>query len=164
MSQIPKLGLTTGRQTVTAVLSGAVAGYLIVMLFEVSGGFPPVVPWSVPIVVLVLSVVVFGYAKTLPKRLVDKRVSSREAFAALVSAKAAIMTGAILAGGHVVYVMRYVQMMHAPSPAARVIHGSVTILVSLVLAGAGALLERACVVPPEGPDDEDDDGALPAAP
>ncbi|HMR50752.1 MAG TPA: DUF3180 domain-containing protein [Arachnia sp.] len=162
MSDAPKLGLTTGRQTVTAVLSGAVVGYLVVSLFEMTGGFPPIVPWSVPIVVFVLSVAGFVYAKTLPKRLDGKRVSSREALAALVSAKAMIMTGAILAGGHVVYVMRYIQMMHAPSPSARVVHGSVTIVASLILAGVGAVLERACVVP-EGPDDDDEDGPLPAA-
>ncbi|MDF1487730.1 DUF3180 domain-containing protein [Tessaracoccus caeni] len=163
MSSSPKLGLTTARQTITAVLSGAAVGFVIVALFDVSGGFPPVVPWSVPIVLLLLAVAAFVYARALPKRLDEKRVSSQEALGALVTAKAMIMTGAILAGGHVVYVMRYVHLMQAPSPSARVLHGTVTILVSVLVAAVGVMLERACLVP-GGPDDEDDDeGALPAA-
>ncbi|MEZ5087508.1 MAG: DUF3180 domain-containing protein [Tessaracoccus sp.] len=161
MSRSPKLGLTTSRQTITAVLSGAVVGFVIMSLFDATGGFPPVVPWSVPIVLLVLAISAFIYARLLPKRLEEQRVSSQEALGAVVTAKAMIMTGAILAGGHVVYVMRFVQSMHAPLPTARVIQGTATIIVSLIVAAVGVMLERTCVV--SGGSDDDDDGALPAA-
>ena len=64
------------------------------------------------------------------------------------------MTGALIAGGHVVYVMRYLQLFDAPLPSARVIQGTATIVTALLLAVAGGMLERACVV---HDDDEDDD-------
>ena len=78
--------------------------------------------------------------------------------AAVAIAKAAIVTGAVLAGGHVVYVMRYITRFDAPLPSARVIQGAATIVAALLLAGAGALLERACVVH-DGDDDDDATGS-----
>lgn len=156
MSQHPKLGLTTARQAVIAVASGAVLSWLILLAFEAAKSFPPVVPWSVPITLLVLAVAVVIYARRMPRRIEERRISSQESFAALSTAKAMVMTGAAFAGAHVVYVMRYLQLFAAPLPSQRVIIGAATIVVSLALAGAGILLERACVVG-DG-DDEDPDG------
>lgn len=153
MSDKPKLGLTTGRQAMVAVLAGALVSALLLAAFELTGNFPPVVPWSVPILFVVLAVGVFVYARMLPKRLEERKVDSQEAVAALSIGKSAIMTGALIAGGHVVYVMRYLQLFDAPLPSARVIQGTATIVTALLLAVAGGMLERACVVH----DDEDDD-------
>lgn len=135
------------------MLSGAAFCWLILTAFEALGSFPPVVPWSVPGVLLVLAVGVFWYARLLPRRLRQHVVSTEEAFAAVGVAKAMIYTGAVFAGAHVVYVARYVTKFHAPLPEARVIQGGVTIVAALLLAGAGAVLERACVVKD---DDEDE--------
>ncbi len=157
MSQGPRLGLTTARQAVISVLAGAVFCALILLAFEAAGSFPPVVPWSVPILMLVLAVGVAIYARILPKRIEEHRVQSQESVAALAIGKSMIMTGAVLAGAHVVYVARYVSLFDAPLPSARVIQGAATIVASLLLAGAGALLERACVV--QDDDDDDDDPA-----
>lgn len=154
MSDKPKLGLTTGRQAMVAVLAGALVSALLLAAFELTGNFPPVVPWSVPILFIVLAVGVFIYARMLPKRLEERKVDSQEAVAALSIGKSAIMTGALIAGGHVVYVMRYLQLFDAPLPSARVIQGTATIVTALLLAVAGGMLERACVV---HDDDEDDD-------
>ena len=157
MSERPKPGLTTARQAVVAVLAGAALCGLILLAFEAAGGFPPVVPWSVPIVLVLLAGAVLVYRRTLPKRREEHKVSPQEGLAAVASAKAMIVTGAVLAGGHVVYVMRYITQFDAPLPSARVIQGAVTIVASLLLAGAGALLERACVVR-DGEDDDDRPG------
>lgn len=154
MSDKLKLGLTTGRQAMVAVLAGALVSALLLAAFELTGNFPPVVPWSVPILFIVLAVGVFIYARMLPKRLEERKVDSQEAVAALSIGKSAIMTGALIAGGHVVYVMRYLQLFDAPLPSARVIQGTATIVTALLLAVAGGMLERACVV---HDDDEDDD-------
>jgi uncharacterized membrane protein YkvI len=159
LSEQPKLGLTTGRQALVAVLAGALVCALILAAFELAGDFPPVVPWSVPILFVVLSAAVAIYARLLPKRLEERRVSSQEAVAALGIGKSSIMTGALFAGAHVVYVMRYLQLFDAPLPSARVIQGAATIATALLLAVAGAFLERACVVS----DDDDDDDAGGAA-
>lgn len=154
MSPRPKLGLTTVRQTVVAVLSGAVVCWLVLLAFEAAGSFPPVVPWSVPLTLLALAVAVVIYALFLPKRRDQHRVSSQESFAALSTGKAMVMTGAAFAGAHVVYVMRYLQLFDAPLPSQRVIIGAATIVGSLLLAGAGGMLEHACVVK-DGDDDKD---------
>lgn len=161
MSDRPKLGLTTGRQAVVAVLAGAVVAGLILLGFQAAGGFPPVVPWTVPALLVLLAVAVAIYSRALPRRLERRAVSSQEAFVALGVGKAMIMTGALFAGGHVVYVMRYLQLMQAPLPSARVVQGAATVVAALLLAGAGALLERACVV---GDDDGEDEDKGPAAP
>lgn len=156
MSDRPKLGLTTARQAVVSVLAGAVVCGLILLGFDAADAFPPVVPWSVPLLLVVLAASAAIYSRVLPKRIEKREASSQEAFTALGIGKSFIMTGAVLAGGHVVYVVRYLQVFHAPLPSQRVWQGLATIVASLLLAGAGALLERACLV--RG-DDDDHDGA-----
>lgn len=153
MSQRQKLGLTTARQAVISVFAGAVICWLLLLVFQAAGAFPPVVPLSLPITLGVLAVGIAIYSRILPKRRRDHRAAPRESFVALGIGKSMVMTGAALAGGHVVYVMRYLQLFDAPLPSQRVILGGVTVVASLLLAGAGFLLERACVVS----DDEDDD-------
>ncbi len=155
MSEWPKLGLTTARQAVVAVLAGAAISGLILLGFEMVGGFPPVVPWSVPVVLVLLAAAVLVYRRSLPKRRKERRLGSQEGLAAVAIAKAMIVTGAVVAGGHVVYVMRYITRFDAPLPSARVIQGAATIVAALLLAGAGAMLERACVV--HGGDDDEDE-------
>lgn len=153
MSDAPKLSLTTPKQVVVSVLSGAAFCWLLLTAFEAFGTFPPVVPWSVPGLLVFLAVCVFIYARLLPRRLQQRTVSPQESFAAVGVAKAMIYTGAVFAGAHVVYVARYVTKFHAPLPEARVVQGGATIVAALLLAGAGAILERACVVKD---DDEDE--------
>lgn len=149
----PKLGLTTPRQAVVSVLSGAVVSGLLIFAFEAAGTFPPVVPWSVPALLLGLAIATVVYSRSLPKRIEERRLSAQEAVAALAIGKSMIMTGALFAGMHIVYVMRYLPLLDAPLPEARVIQGAATTVAALLLAAAGALLERACVVK-----DDDDDG------
>ncbi|GAA4890977.1 hypothetical protein GCM10025789_04550 [Tessaracoccus lubricantis] len=158
----PKLGLTTPRQAVVSVLAGAVVFALVILGFEAVGAFPPVVPWSVPITLIVLAVAVAIYSRALPKRIEEKRLAPQEGLAALAVGKSMIMTGALFAGGHIVYVMRYLSQLEAALPSARVVQGTATIVAALLLAGAGALLERACVVHDDDDDDEHPDGASPS--
>lgn len=135
------------------MLSGAVVGGALIVGFEAAGAFPPVVPWSVPILLLVLAVATLIYSRALPKRIEEKKLTPQEGVAALAIGKAMIMTGALFAGAHVVYVMRYLPQLDAALPTARVIQGGATTVAALLLAGAGALLERACVIPDDDGDD-----------
>lgn len=153
MSGHRKLGLTTARQAVISVLAGAVVCWLMLLVVEAVGSYPPVVPWSVPITLVVLAVLVAIYSRVLPRRREQHRASPQESFAALGVGKAMVMTGAVLAGAHTVYVMRYLQLFDAPLPSQRVVQGGVTIVAALLLSGAGILLERACVI--KDKDDED---------
>jgi len=96
----------------------------------------------------------FVYARTLPKRLEQRRVPSEEAVRAMVMAKSLIMTGALLAGGHAVYVGRWLSLMAAELPAARVWNGTATIVTAAICVLAGWLLERACMIDGDGDDTE----------
>lgn len=160
MSRRQKLGLTTARQAVISVLAGAVVCWLLLLAFKAAGSFPPVVPLSLPITLAVLAVGVAIYSWVLPKRRLEHKAAPQESFVALGVGKAMVMTGAALAGGHVVYVMRYLQLFDAALPAQRVVLGGVTVVASLLLAGAGFLLERACVISDDDDDDDDDHPAM----
>ena len=115
MTRRPGLAPTTGRQIVVAALAGAVVGWMILGVFDLLNVFPPVVPWTVPTLLLLLAAAAFVYARTLPKRLEQRRVPSEEAVRAMVMAKSLIMTGALLAGGHAVYVGRWLSLIALPS-------------------------------------------------
>ena len=138
MTRRPGLAPTTGRQIVVAALAGAVVGWMILGVFDLLNVFPPVVPWTVPTLLLLLAAAAFVYARTLPKRLEQRRVPSEEAVRAMVMAKSLIMTGALLAGGH----------------AARVWNGTATIVTAAICVLAGWLLERACMIDGDGDDTE----------
>lgn len=145
------MGLTTFKQVLVAALAGALLAAVMLNLFDIFEGFPPVVPWSVPAVLVVMAVACLVYARGLRQRISDGERVGVVAVRALVVAKSGIMTGAVLAGMHAVYVGRWVGELPAPTPTQRVILGSVTLVASLLLTAAGHVLEKACLVP----DDED---------
>lgn len=156
MTKPPKLALTSSRDVGLAALAGAIVGVVLLSLFAAFNTFPPLVPWSLPGILAAIAVAVHWYARGLASRLEEKRVGPQEAVAALVAAKSMIMTGAVLAGGHAVYVGRSLLHLAAEAPAARTLRGVVTIVVSAVLSWVGAHLERQCVA-----GDDDDEGTSP---
>ncbi|MDO5093022.1 MAG: DUF3180 domain-containing protein [Propionibacteriaceae bacterium] len=153
MTSAPKLTPTTTRQVVIAALAGALIGLVALNIFDLLKSFPPVVPWSVPVLLVLLAVAAFGYARTIPKRLEERRLPPREAVRAVVMAKSLIVTGAVLAGGHAVYVGRWIPTVAAPLPAQRVWLGAATIVAAGVCAWAGWVLERACMIDQNGGDE-----------
>lgn len=146
-----------------AALAGAVIGFFIVGGFDLSGEFPPVVPWSVPGILIIMATGAWIYARSLPKRIEENKVSGIEGVRALIIGKSMVMTGAVLAGGHAVYVGRYIRQIAASQPAQRVYLGAATILAALLLALAGFTLENACIVKVEDDDDGDAGEAEPTA-
>lgn len=150
-----KLSLTTPRQTVIAVLAGALLTGMGLAVYDLVSAFPPVVPWSVPVTLGVLGIAGIIYALLLPKRREEQKVDAQEGFVAVVSGKAMIFTGAVIAGAHCVYVMKYLPSMEAATPAQRVIQGSATIVASLLVALAGSMIEHRLVLkdPPGGASD-----------
>ncbi|GAB3816508.1 hypothetical protein GCM10028820_15880 [Tessaracoccus terricola] len=153
----PKLGLTTFKQVLVAALAGALLAAFLLSIYDLFEGFPPVVPWTVPAILVVMAVAAWIYSRGLSKRVAQRAVSGVEAVRALAIAKAAIMAGAILAGMHAVYVGRWIGQLDASQPAQRVLLGSVTLVSAILFTGAGHLLEKACVVPDD--DDEDDESS-----
>lgn len=162
MSDQPKLTLTTARQAVVSVLAGAVVCGMLIVAVEPTGNFLPVVPWTVPALLAILAAAVVIYSRILRKKIEEKRVSAQESVTALVLGKAMVATGALFAGGHIVYVARYLQLAQAPMSAQRVVNGLLTLVAALLLAGAGSLLERACVVRDDDPEHPGGSTASPA--
>lgn len=140
------LGVTTPVQIMASVLSGAVLGYFLLVAFNIFNAVPPAVPWSVPIVLIAISIPVFWYTRVLNGRLERSMVPPEEGVRAMILGKSMLMTGCILAGGHLVYVLRWIGQTDVPGPRDRVIHGSVTIVTAIVFALVGAHLEKTCVV------------------
>lgn len=136
-------------------MAGAAVAGLLLAAFDLTNTFPPVVPWSVPAVLAVMAVGAWIYARALPPRIENQTLSSLEAVRAVIVAKSMVMTGAILAGGHAVYVGRFIGSLTAEQPASRAIHGGATIIAGLLLALAGWTLEKACII---SIDDDSDEG------
>ena len=154
MTRRPGLAPTTGRQIVVAALAGAVVGWMILGVFDLLNVFPPVVPWSVPTLLLPSASAAFIYTHPWANLAKQGLAHPQEAVRAMVMAKSLIMTGALLAGGHAVYVGRWLSLMAAELPAARVWNGAVTIVTAAICVLAGWLLERACMIDGDGDDTE----------
>lgn len=152
------LRLTTRTQIGAAALTGAVLGYLLIGGFDLSNRAVPITPWSLPVMLAALAAAALGYSIALGRRVREARetIDPDTGVRALVIGKTLLMTGAVLAGGHLVYALRYVTSWSIEGPRERVIRGVVVALVAVVLALAGGRLERACVVPTDKDEDDDD--------
>ncbi|WP_297742474.1 DUF3180 family protein [uncultured Tessaracoccus sp.] len=149
-----KVTLTTPRQAVVAVLAGAVLMWGGLAIYDRLSTYPPVVPWTVPVALGVVSVAGIIYALCIPKRLEERKLGSREAMVALITGKAMVLSGAALAGANTVYVMKFVSAIEAETPLQRVIHGGGTLAASVLLAVAGSMIEHRLRI--QQPPDEKD--------
>lgn len=95
----------------------------------------------------VMAVAAWIYSRGLGRRVRDHSVGANEAVRALIVAKSAMMTGGVLAGMHVVYILRWLPHVQAATPGLRVLLGGVTLATSVLLVVGGRALEKACVVP-----------------
>jgi uncharacterized membrane protein YedE/YeeE len=114
------------------------------------------VPWTGPITVLVLGLVVGALAYYLHQRLqvYRIRIEPRLAVAWLAVGKAAALVGALLAGGYFGFGVRFVTQLSIEAPRERVIRSAIAVACGIGTAVAGRQVERACQVP--GDNDEDD--------
>ena len=154
----PTLGLTTLRQVVIATLSGGVFGWFLIESLDLADQVVPVTPWTLPLMLAALAGAAALYGRRLRARIRagGEWVDSTEGVRALVLGKTMAMTGAVLAGGHVVYVLLNLSRFDAPSPQQRVVHGLVTIVASALCGWAGWYLERSCVRPADDLDPDAD--------
>lgn len=137
-----KLSLTTPRQAVVSVLAGAVLTWGGLKIYDALASFPPVIPWTVPAMLAVVGLCGFIYALLIPKRLEEHKLGPQEGFIAVVTGKAMVITGAVLAGAHTVYIMRYLSSIEAETPLRRVVHGAGMLVASIVLAIVGSMIEH----------------------
>ncbi|MGO4956717.1 DUF3180 domain-containing protein [Luteococcus sp. Sow4_B9] len=156
---------TTNRQITTSVLAGMVVGWFVVGTIQALGNAVPVVPWSLPLVLGALGIAALAYAEVLRRQVERTRadISPEAGVRALVLGKTMLMTGAIMAGGHLVYVLANLGSWEIPAPRMRVVRGLWTIAASAIFGWAGHRLERACLVPGDDVDPDDPDPGAPDA-
>ena len=68
MTRKPELTPTTGRQVVVATLAGAVVGWMILSIFDLLNAFPPVAPWSLSVLLVLLGVAAIIYASSKDRK------------------------------------------------------------------------------------------------
>lgn len=141
-----------------AALFGALAGWLIVVTANALGLLPPQVPWTAPIGLILITVLVavLGYATHQRIQVRRERVEPQRAVAFLVLGKASALAGAVVAGGYLGFALMFVARFEAEAPRDRVIRSAIAVVAGIALSIAGLRLERACKVP--GLDDDDNDG------
>lgn len=117
----------------------------------------PMVPWTGPITLLIIGLVVGALAYALHQRLQVHRIriEPRLAVGWLAVGKAAALVGALLAGGYLGFGLRFVTELSIEAPRERVIRSAVAVACGIGTVIAGLRVERACEVPAD--DDEDDD-------
>lgn len=148
------LAPTDLRTVVIAALCGAALGWFAMSLFVVTGSTVPVLPWSLPVILLLVAVATWVYARILRAKVTDphREVSPSEGLVGLALSKAVLLTAAALVGACILYSVEYVGQWSIPFPRQRVIRGGVTAVVCAVMGWAGWRLESACRVPHD-PDD-----------
>jgi len=152
MSQAPsgnQVTSTPRRALVVAALFGGLAGWLLAVTTEALNVVPPSIPWSAPVGLFVVAVLVGAIAWSTHQQIQVRRerMEPSRAVAFLVLGKASALGGALVAGGYLGYALSFVGTFEATGPRERVIRSLVAVVGGIALGIAGLLLERACRVP-----------------
>lgn len=139
-----------------AAVVGALAGWLVVVTANGFGYIPPQVPWSSPLVLVLITALVgvLGYTTHQRIQVRRERMEPQRAVAFLVLGKASALAGAFVSGGYLAFGLMFVARFEAEAPRDRVIRSAIAGAAGVALAAAGLYLERACKVP--GFDDNED--------
>lgn len=138
-----------------AVVTAAV-GWLVVRFVEGRGTYLPAVPWVVDVAIVALAAGVFWAGWAVRAYLKGRRpgLDPIRAARTFVLAKAAALTGALLAGWYGAQVLAALPDLAIEARRDRAVAAGVAVVCALVLAAVGLLVERFCQLPPPGDDDE----------
>lgn len=152
--------MTRPRHLGIAALAGGIAGGVLVTVARLVAGYPPVLPWTGPLVLIFMAAVVGAVAYTTWRRVQTRRESMEpeRGIGYLALGKASALGGVAIAAGYLALVVLSLDNLSAVGPQQRVVRGLVAVLGGILLSGAGLWLERACRVP-EPPDDDTDSAA-----
>ncbi|MFT8394805.1 DUF3180 domain-containing protein [Propionibacterium sp.] len=148
---------TTAVSVAVAAAVGALLGGALLIAVDRAGSVAPLTPWLLVVLLALGAVLTWWWARAMARTVAQRPedIDPQRAVAALACAKVAILAGAVLVGFHIVYVLTFIGHLNFPLPRARVIWGSATIVVAVLLACAGRALEKACISPGAGSDDGD---------
>lgn len=153
----PHLKPAGPRLVVLGIIGGLLLGWLVVSLFTLVASSLPVTPWSMSILLVVMAAAAVIGSMWLRRRLDDPagRTDFEVPLAALVLGRSMLVTGLLLAGAHVSYVIAQLGRLDVALYRERAIAGAAAVVAGAVFALGGYLLERACRVD-AGTDDSDD--------
>ena len=146
----------TGWQSIgVALVAAAGIGWSLFSALDAFGAPLPQLPVAVTLLIAVLAAVIGGQAAVTHRAIQVRRqrIAPRRAVALLVLGKAALLTGAGLAGGYIAIAAYSWTRQDAALPRERVVSSAVAVVASVALGAAGAFLERSCRIP--RPPDED---------
>jgi hypothetical protein len=156
------------RTKVTTLLLVTVAttllGWLVVVGLERRATYLPAVPWIVDVALVGLAAAVFRAGWAVRSYLKGRRPSLDPLRAArtLVLAKAAALTGSLLAGWYLAQVVAVLGDLAIEARRDRAIAAGIAAACALVLAVVGLVVEKFCQLPPE--DTEPGNGGRSRAP
>lgn len=147
---------TDWKVIIVAALCGAALGWFALSIYKINDVTVPILPWSLPVVILVAAIATWGYARAFRTKVVDpqREVEANQGLVSLALGKAIALSGAALVGACIVYVLTFVWHLNIPYPRQRAIVGGVTAITCAAMTWAGWFLENACKVP-KGPDDSE---------
>lgn len=156
----PSVERTSRTVLVIAAVVGAGLAWIVLSSTESFGWSIPLVPPFTAVAVAVLSVATWLAARWMHRTVQVRRaaVEPARAIALLLAGKAALIGGTALAAGYAVIALRSLPNLDAALPRERAISATVSAVLSVALAVAGSVLERACRVPPD-----DESGDAPGA-
>lgn len=149
----------TGRQElIIAAVLGAGIGWLLVRVASALDVTAPRVPWTAPVAMVLLAAFVALLARSTHQRIQVRRerVEPERAVTFLILGKASALAGALISGGYLAYALSFVARFDADTPRERVIRSAVAVVGSVGLSLAGLWLERACRVPDDDQDEDED--------
>ena len=157
-----RVGTTRPATLAAAAFAGAVLGWYTVPVLERLGGVVPSVPWTAVVVLGLLAVLLFVAAYTTYRTIHRRRelMDPRRAVNLLVLAKASAIVGAFVAAAYLGFGAHWLDDLDVALPRERVIRSGLAAAAAVLVCAGGLLLERACRVPRE-PDDLEDDAFEP---
>jgi lysylphosphatidylglycerol synthetase-like protein (DUF2156 family) len=131
---------------------GLVLGWALKPLAERLSGAAPVVSWAQPAALwlVAIAVAITWWQTRSAVQVRRERLEPHRAVNRLVLARAAVLVGALVAGGYAGYALSWVGDP-AELATQRILRSGIAVLAGVVIVAASLLLERACRVRP--PDD-----------
>ena len=89
------LAPTDWKVVIVAALCGAALGWFTLSIYKVSDNTVPILPWSLPVVILVVAVATWGYARAFRAKVVDpkREVEANPGLVSLALGKAITLHG-----------------------------------------------------------------------
>jgi len=135
------------------LIAGLLLGWFSISLLGLFDVSLPVTPWVMSSILALLGIVaIIGGQRLSARRRHGQAPDGQRMVAILAGGRAALVTGLLVAGSHLVYVLAQMPRVAVPLNAQRAIAAGAAVVAGMIFAAGGWMLERACRI------SEDDKG------